>query len=75
MIAVVAALLYVISPIDMIPDAVPGVGYEDDAMVVAFCKKLFHEDLDKYRILHENVSREPASESDVDTTESSTTSL
>lgn len=75
MIAVVAALLYVISPIDMIPDAMPSVGYEDDAMVVAFCKKLFHEDLDKYRIWHENVNREPASESDVDTTESSTTRL
>ena len=30
-IAVVAALLYVISPIDMLPDVIPGVGYDDDA--------------------------------------------
>lgn len=54
-IAVVAALLYVISPIDMTPDAIPVDGYKDDAMVVAFCVKLFSQDLDKYRVwLHEN---------------------
>lgn len=47
-IAIVAALLYVISPIDMLPDVIPGVGYNDDAMVVAFCKKLFHNNLEKY---------------------------
>lgn len=44
-IAVMAALLYVISPIDMLPDVLPGIGYEDDAMVVAFCIKFFHDDL------------------------------
>ena len=54
-IAVIATLLYVISPIDMTPDAIPVDGYKDDAMVVAFCVKLFSQDLDKYRVwLHEN---------------------
>ncbi len=48
-IAVVAALLYVISPIDMLPDVIPGVGYEDDAMVVAFCKKQFYKDLANFK--------------------------
>ena len=48
-IAVVATLLYVISPIDIIPDVIPGVGYTDDAMAVAFCIKMIHDDLEKYQ--------------------------
>ena len=35
--AIAAALLYVLSPIDLIPDVIPGVGYVDDALVVAAC--------------------------------------
>ena len=40
-IAVVATLLYVISPFDIIPDFIPGVGYSDDAMAVSLCMKTF----------------------------------
>ena len=47
-VAVVAALLYVGSSFDMIPDVIPGAGYEDDAMVVAFCKQFFHDEIKKY---------------------------
>ena len=49
-VAVVATLLYVISPIDIIPDVIPVVGYADDAMAVAFCIKMIHDDLEKYKI-------------------------
>ena len=45
----IAALLYVLSPIDLIPDFIPVVGYVDDALVVAVCIKLVQADLDKYR--------------------------
>lgn len=48
-IAVIATLLYVISPIDIIPDVIPGVGFMDDAAAVAFCIKMIHEDLEKYK--------------------------
>ena len=48
-IAVVSALLYVVSQIDMLPDVIPGVGYEDDAMVVAFCIKMFPKEINKYK--------------------------
>ena len=48
-IAVVATLLYVISPIDIIPDIIPVVGFTDDAMAVAFCMKMIHDDLEKYK--------------------------
>src|SRR3954467_5766189 len=34
------ALVYVLSPIDAIPDIIPGVGFLDDAAVLAMCLKL-----------------------------------
>lgn len=43
------ALVYVLSPIDAIPDIIPGLGYLDDATVLAFCLKLVEAELDKYR--------------------------
>ncbi len=47
--AVVAALIYVLSPIDLIPDFIPIIGYIDDAAVVAACLKLIQNDLQKYQ--------------------------
>ena len=46
--AVVAALLYVLSPIDLIPDFIPIVGYLDDAMVVAACLLMVEQQLAEY---------------------------
>lgn len=43
------ALLYVLNPADVIPDVLPGVGYLDDATVVAFCLKLIERELQRYR--------------------------
>ncbi len=47
--AIVGALLYVLSPIDLIPDFIPGVGFIDDAAVVATCLRLVAYDIQKYR--------------------------
>jgi uncharacterized membrane protein YkvA (DUF1232 family) len=47
--AIVGALLYVLSPVDLIPDFIPGMGYVDDAGVIAACLKLVKPDLDRYR--------------------------
>ena len=46
---VVAALIYVISPFDLIPDFIPLIGYIDDALVFSLCLRLVRSDLERYR--------------------------
>lgn len=46
--AVAGALLYVMNPLDFIPDLIIGFGFLDDAGVVALCLKLVESDLHKY---------------------------
>jgi uncharacterized membrane protein YkvA (DUF1232 family) len=46
--AITAALLYVIMPIDLLPDFIPGVGYVDDALIVSMCISLVRIDLRRY---------------------------
>ena len=35
--AIIGSLLYVLSPVDLIPDVIPVIGYLDDAAVLALC--------------------------------------
>ena len=48
-IAVISALIYWLAPVDAIPDAIPGVGYVDDALVITACLKLVGSDVDDYK--------------------------
>lgn len=48
MIAIVSALLYFISPLDIIPDSIPVVGYSDDFAVLVLCLKMVESDVDDY---------------------------
>jgi uncharacterized membrane protein YkvA (DUF1232 family) len=43
------ALLYVLNPADVIPDVILGVGYLDDATIIAFCLKLIERELGRYQ--------------------------
>ncbi len=53
------ALLYVLSPIDLIPDFLPFVGYLDDAAVFAALLKYVRFDLQKYRDWKYDEDRSP----------------
>ncbi len=46
--ATVFALLYVLSPVDLIPDVIPVVGLVDDAAVVALCLYMIEQELHDY---------------------------
>lgn len=43
------ALLYLISPVDIIPDIIPLLGFADDVAVLAFAFSLIKDDLENYR--------------------------
>lgn len=47
--AIVAALLYVLNPLDLIPDLLPFFGFIDDASILALCWSMVRSDLNKYR--------------------------
>ena len=52
--AVVGSLLYIFSPIDLIPDFIPVLGLTDDAAVLALCLKKIAGDLAKYKTWKRN---------------------
>jgi uncharacterized membrane protein YkvA (DUF1232 family) len=44
-----AAVLYLLNPLDLAPDFIPLVGYVDDATVIAFVIRSIQKELDKFR--------------------------
>jgi len=48
-VAVGAALLYFISPIDLVPDFIPVVGLLDDAAVVALVVSAFSSEIERFK--------------------------
>ena len=49
MIAIVGALIYFLSPIDLMPDFLPALGLVDDAAVLTLAFKLVHDDVAEYK--------------------------
>ena len=47
--ALTGALIYSLSPIDLLLDFIPGIGFFDDALVIGIAIKLAQPDLEKYR--------------------------
>jgi len=47
--AIATALLYVLNPIDLIPDLIPLVGLIDDAVILAKCLSMVESDLHTYK--------------------------
>ncbi len=48
-IAIVSALIYFVSPIDLIPDNIPVIGYIDDVAVLAFVWTMVEGDVEEYK--------------------------
>lgn len=57
-IAAIAAIIYIVSPVDLIPDFIPGAGMLDDAAVFIACWKMIHDDVDKYQAWRKQTGRE-----------------
>lgn len=47
--AITGAVLYFVSPVDVIPDFIPIIGYLDDAFVIALAIDFIRDDLAAYR--------------------------
>ncbi|MBM4256346.1 MAG: DUF1232 domain-containing protein [Deltaproteobacteria bacterium] len=48
LISIIVALAYFASPLDLIPDFLPGVGYLDDAMIVRFVYRSVRSELERF---------------------------
>ncbi|PEN14036.1 hypothetical protein CRI94_08295 [Longibacter salinarum] len=68
--AAVFTLLYVLNPMDLIPDVIPGIGALDDAAVVSLCLIMMEQDLLAYRSWRRKMisnGNRPAEDTDVTT--------
>lgn len=52
--AILGGLVYFVSPIDVIPDFIPGIGYLDDIFVISLVIGQIRADLQKYKLWKEN---------------------
>ena len=48
-ILVVAALLYFVAPLDLVPDVLLGLGFADDFAVLAYVYGIVHKEIDDFR--------------------------
>jgi uncharacterized membrane protein YkvA (DUF1232 family) len=48
LVVIIAAIIYVVSPLDVIPDAIPALGFLDDATVLALAVKRTREELNAF---------------------------
>ena len=48
-VAIAGALAYVVIPIDLIPDFIPGVGFIDDIFVVGFVMKSISDEIERFK--------------------------
>jgi len=53
--AIVSTFLYLLNPIDLIPDFLPVIGQIDDLAVLTVCLKLIEKDLNEYKKWKENL--------------------
>ena len=57
LVMIVGAIIYILNPFDLIPDWIAGLGFADDAVVLAFAVRRTRETLDDF-MTWETTSRE-----------------
>lgn len=55
-----AALIYFVTPIDLIPDMIPLMGFADDVAIIVLAMKFIHEDLQQFKAWQAQESTEMA---------------
>ena len=50
LVVIIAAIVYVVNPLDVIPDALPALGYLDDATVIALAVRRGRQALDDFMV-------------------------
>ena len=50
LVIIIAAVIYVVSPLDVIPDAIPAIGFLDDATILALALQRTKQELDDFMI-------------------------
>lgn len=58
LLAMIASIIYFVSPIDLIPDFLVGLGIVDDAAIIGFVLKQIHSDLENFRVWKESSQAE-----------------
>jgi len=48
-ISIVSTLIYILSPVDLIPDTIPVIGHIDDIALLLLVLKLIHSDVEEYK--------------------------
>ena len=48
LVVIIAAIIYVVNPLDLIPDAIPALGFLDDATVLALAVRRTRQTLDDF---------------------------
>ena len=64
--AIAGALIYLILPLDVLPDLFPFIGLLDDAFIIGLCIKCFSTDLNQYKIWKYGESDESKEDSEYD---------
>lgn len=47
-VAIISAIAYFLSPVDVIPDSIPVAGYVDDAAIITACLSIVDSDIKEY---------------------------
>ena len=53
---IIAAVLYFVSPIDAIPDFIPGIGFLDDAFVIAWVMRQVRKDVEEFNFWEDSTA-------------------